>query len=76
MEEQCFYQNVMVIVKNQRVLTANLNNAEGFEYLFFIAGPARKVDDLIEKNKNGQVFIKLKSKRAMLVKESIYQSQI
>ena len=40
-----------MIVKNQRVLTENLNNAEGFEYLFFIAGPAGKVDDLVEKKK-------------------------
>ena len=38
-------------VKNQRVLTKNLNNAEVFEHLFFIDGRADKVDDLIEKKK-------------------------
>ena len=63
-----------MIVKNQKVVTKNLNNAEGFEHLFSIAGRAGKVDDLIEEN--GQVFIELKSGRAMLVKESICQSQI
>ena len=63
-----------MIVKKQRVLIKNLNNAEGFEHLLSIAGRASKIDDLIEKN--DQVFIKLKSGRAMLVKESIYQSQI
>ena len=40
---------ICVIVKNQRVLTENLNDVEGFEHLFFIAGRAGKVDDYIEK---------------------------
>ena len=50
-----------MIVKNQRVLTENLNNAKGFEHLFSIAGRVGKVDDLVEKNV--QVFIKLKSRK-------------
>ena len=50
-----------MIIKNQRVLTENLKNAEGFEHLFSIAGHVGKVDDLFEKN--DQVFIKLKSRK-------------
>ena len=45
---ECFYQNAQcVIVKNQRVLTENLNNAKGFEHLFSIARRVGKVDDLV-----------------------------
>ena len=49
------------IVQNHRVLTENLNNTDGFEHLFSIAGCVCKVDDLVEKN--SQVFIKLKSRK-------------
>ena len=49
------------IVQNHRVLTENLNNTDSFEHLFSIAGCVGKVDDLVEKN--GQVFIKLKSRK-------------
>ena len=50
-----------MIVKNQRVLTENLNNVKGFGHLFSVVGCVGKVDDLVEKN--GQVFIKLKSRK-------------
>ena len=36
-----------MIVKNQRVLTENLNNAKDFEHLFSIARLVGKVDDLV-----------------------------
>ena len=36
-----------MIVKNQRVLTENLNNAKGFEHLFSIVRRVGKVDDLV-----------------------------
>ena len=36
-----------MIVKNQRVLNENFNNAKGFEDLFSIARRVGKVDDLI-----------------------------
>ena len=36
------------IVKTQRVLTENLNNAKGFDDLFSIAGRVGKVDDLVK----------------------------
>ena len=49
------------IVQNHRVLTEDLNNTDGFEHLFSIAGCVCKVDDLVEKN--SQVFIKLKSRK-------------
>ena len=47
-----------MIVKNQRVLTENLNNAKGFEHLFSITGRVGEVDDLVEKN--AQVFHQIK----------------
>ena len=40
-----------MIVKNQRVLTENLNNAKSFEHLFSIAGRVGKFDDLVEKKR-------------------------
>ena len=51
--------------KNQRILIFNnaiikFQQRKGFEHLFSIAGHVGKVDDLVEKN--GQVFIKLKSR--------------
>ena len=36
-----------MIVKNQRVLTENLNSAKGFKHLFSIAGRVGKIDDLV-----------------------------
>ena len=36
-----------MIVRNQRVLTENLNNAKGFEHLFSTARRVGKVDDLV-----------------------------
>ena len=59
-----FIKMQCVIVKNQRVLTENLSNAEGFEYLFFIAGRAGKVDDFIEKNRSSFHQIKIKEGNA------------
>ena len=47
-----------MIVKNQRVITENLNNAKCFEHLFSIAGSVDEVDDLVEKN--AQVFHQIK----------------